>query len=188
MDLIDYTRRPDMTKDGVFTWILRYVDHFSGFSHVAALKDKSSRSVGNALIRILSSAVLLEILQSNNGKEFLIYCIQVLKEDFHTIKVVKGRAYHPASQGSMERGNATFKKALDKWLEEEDKKEVGAKRKSWSEVSIYVVNAQINNCPSRSKDKKSPYEIYYGKKSYGAPSYVLDKTYYIMQRQSIPFR
>ena len=174
MDLIDYTRRPDMTKDGVFTWILRYVDHFSGFSHVAALKDKSSKSVGNALMRILSTAVLPEILQSDNGKEFLGYCINIIKEEFHTIKVVKGRAYHPASQGSVERGNATFKEALDKWLDEEDKKKEGMKKKSWSEVGIYVVNAKINNRPSRSKDKKSPYEIYYGKKSYGAPSYILD--------------
>jgi hypothetical protein len=73
---------------------------------VAALKDKSSKSVGNALIRILSTAVLPEILQSDNGKEFLGYCIQMLKEEFHTIKVVKGRAYHPGSQGSVERGNA----------------------------------------------------------------------------------
>ncbi len=36
-----------------------------------------------------------------------------------------------------------------------------------------MVNAKIKNCPSRSKTK-SPYEIYYGKKSYGAPSHILD--------------
>jgi hypothetical protein len=154
MDLIDYTRRPDMTKDSVFTWILWYVDHFSGFSHVAPLKDESSRSVGNALIRILSTAVLPEILQSDNGKEFLGYCIKMIKEEFSTIKVVKGRAYHPASQGSVERGNATFKEALDKWLEEEDSKEGVTKGKSWSEIGIYIINAKINNRPSRSKDKK----------------------------------
>jgi hypothetical protein len=102
-DLIDYTRHPDVAKEGVYTWILRYVDHFSGFSHVAALKDKSSVQVGNALMRILSMAVLPEILQSGNGKEFLGYCIKMIKEEFHTIIVFKGRAYHPASQGSVER-------------------------------------------------------------------------------------
>ncbi len=59
--------------------------------------------------------------------------------------MVKGRAYHPASQGSVERGKVTFKEALDKWLEEEDNKE---ERKSWSEVGIHVVNAKINNRPS----------------------------------------
>jgi hypothetical protein len=122
---------------------------------VAPLKDKSSRSVGNTLIRILSTAVLPEILQSENGKEFLGYCIKMIKEEFHTIKVVKGRVYHPASQGSVERGNATFKEALDKWLEEEDNKEGGTKGKSWSEIGIYVINAKINNRLSRSKDKKS---------------------------------
>jgi hypothetical protein len=71
-----------------------------------------------------------------------------MKEEFHTIKVVKARACHPASQGSVERGNTTFKEALDKWLEEEDKKEGGTKRKSWSEIEVYVVNAKINICPS----------------------------------------
>jgi hypothetical protein len=121
---------------------------------VAPLKDKSSWSVGNALLRILSTAVLPEILQSDNGKEFLGYCIKMIKEEFGTIKVVKGRAYHPASQGSVERGNATFKEALDKWLEEEDSKEGVTKGKSWSEIGIYIINAKINNRPSRSKDKK----------------------------------
>jgi hypothetical protein len=56
---------------------------------VAALKDRSSRSVGNALLRILLSAVLPEILQSDNGKEFLGHCIKFIKEEFHTIKVVE---------------------------------------------------------------------------------------------------
>jgi hypothetical protein len=130
MDLTDYTSHPDMTKDGVFTWILHYVDHFSGFSHVAALKDRSSHAVGNALMTILSTAVLPEILQADNGKEFLGYCINMIKEESHMIKVVKGRAYHPASQGSVERGNATFNEALDKWLDEEDEKKDEKKKKS----------------------------------------------------------
>jgi hypothetical protein len=73
-------------------------------------------------MRFLSTAVLPEILQSVNGKEFLGHCIIIIKKEFHTIKVVKGRAYHPASQGSVERGNATFKEDLEKWLEEKDKK------------------------------------------------------------------
>ncbi len=188
MDLIDYTRRLDMNRDGVFTLILRYVDHFSGFSQLAALKDKSSKSVGNALIRILSSAVLPEVLQSDNGKEFLGYCIQMLKEEFHTIKVVKGRAYHPESQGSVERGNATFKEALDKWLEEEDNKEAGAKRKGWSEVGIYVVNAQINSRPSQSKDKKVRMKYFMVRSPTVQLPTLWTITYYTMQRQSILFR
>jgi hypothetical protein len=120
--------------DGVFIWILRYVDYFNGFSHVAALKDKSSVQDCNALMSSLSMAVLPEILQSDNGKGILGYCIKMTKEEYHTIKVVQGVAYHPASQGSVERGNATLKEALDKWLGEVDKKKVEEKKQlvaSW---------------------------------------------------------
>jgi hypothetical protein len=81
---------------------------------VALFKDKSSRSVDNALMSIMSPAGLPEILQSDNSKEFLGYCIKMIMEEFQTIKVVKDRAYYPASQGSVEQGNATFKEALDK--------------------------------------------------------------------------
>jgi hypothetical protein len=90
--------------------------------------------------------------------------------------VVKGRAYHPASQGSVERGNATFKEALDKWLNDDDNRKEDGKKPSWSQVGIYVINSKINNRPSRSKDNKSPYEVYYGKKSYTAPSYILENS------------
>jgi hypothetical protein len=45
------------------------------------------------------------------------------------IKVIKDRAYHPASQGSVERGNTTFKEALDKWLEVEDDKKIKRRRR-----------------------------------------------------------
>jgi hypothetical protein len=137
----------------VFKWILRCVDHFSGFSHAAALKDKSSISVGNTLIKILSTAVLPEILQSDNGKEFFGYYINMIKTEFESLKVVKGRAHHPASQGSVERGNATFKEALDKWLGEQTA-EVAKIRKNWSQVGIYVVNSKINSRPSCSKDQR----------------------------------
>jgi hypothetical protein len=70
INLIDYTRHPNITNDGVFKWILQNVDNFSGFSHVTALKDKSSMQVGDALMRILQTAVLPEFLQSDNGKKF----------------------------------------------------------------------------------------------------------------------
>ena len=78
----------------------------------------------------------------------------MIKEEFQTITVVKGRAYHPASQGSVEQGNVTFNEALDKWLEEEDNRKDESKKKSWSQVGVYMINAKINNHPSRSKDKK----------------------------------
>ncbi len=57
----------------------------------------------------------------------------MIEEGFHMINVVKGRAYHLPSHGSVERRNTTFKEALDKGLEEEDKKIDEKKKKSWSQ-------------------------------------------------------
>jgi hypothetical protein len=33
---------------------------------------------------------------------------------------------------------------------------------SWASIGVFVVNSKINQRLSRSKDKKSPYEIYFG--------------------------
>ncbi len=109
-DLIDYRRKECLG----YRWILYYVDHHSDFSHVAALKRKTAKQTGRALVRILSIAVISEILQSDNGSEFLGKCIQYVKEVFKTVNIVKGKPHNPNEQGSVERGNADFKKALQK--------------------------------------------------------------------------
>ncbi len=67
----------------------------------------------------------------------------------------------------MERSNAPFKRSLYEWME----KNPGD---SWAEVGAYIVNVQMNQRPSRSKDNKSPYEIYYGKHSVSQSEYYLD--------------
>jgi hypothetical protein len=41
------------------------------------------------------------------------------------------------------------------WMEEN-------KSESWVKVGAYLVNSRINQCPSKSKDNKSPYAFYYG--------------------------
>ncbi len=61
MDLIDYRRHACLG----YYWILRLVDHHSGFAHVALLKRKTAKQIGRALVRILSLACIPEILQSD---------------------------------------------------------------------------------------------------------------------------
>jgi hypothetical protein len=46
---------------------LRYADHLSGFSHIALLKQRESREVGQRMLEIVSASIKLEILQSCNG-------------------------------------------------------------------------------------------------------------------------
>jgi hypothetical protein len=48
MELVNFQRKPDKG----YRWILCYVDHHSGFAHVACLKRKTSLLVGRALIKL----------------------------------------------------------------------------------------------------------------------------------------
>jgi hypothetical protein len=54
MDLVDFQRKPDKG----YRWILCYVNNCSGFA---------SLLVGRALIKIMSTAVIPQALQSDNG-------------------------------------------------------------------------------------------------------------------------
>ena len=102
----------------------------------------------------MSTAAIPEILQSDNGSEFLGKCIQYVKEFFKTVNIVKGRPRRPNEQGNVERGNGDFKKALQKWIADYPEEK-------WSLICIYVINAQLNLRPTDSKATKSAYEIYY---------------------------
>jgi hypothetical protein len=96
MDLIDYRRKECVG----YRWILQ----------VAALKRKTAKQTGKALVRIMSTAVIPENLQSDNGSEFLGKCIQYLIEFFKTVNIAIGKPHCPNEQGSVEQGNAASKK------------------------------------------------------------------------------
>jgi hypothetical protein len=153
MDFIDYSWK----EWKGYKWILRYVYHLSGFVHVAPLKTKKTAVLGRAMICIMSTSVVHKILQSHNGSELLGKCIKYIKKYFPTINIVKGKPRRPQTQGSIEKGNGPFKRALEKWMMENP--EAG-----WPLVGIYVVNAQINTRPTENKATRSAYEIIMGNK------------------------
>ena len=85
----------------------------------------------------------------------------------HT-KIVKGRARHPESQGAVERGNAPFKEALQKWMQDKN-------TTSWAGLGCFVTQAQINKRPSRAKGNFSPYEAFFGQVPKSAPQNYLSQ-------------
>ncbi len=77
------------------------------------------------------------------------------KTYYDYIHIVKGHPYHPHSQGKIERGHASFKEALQKWMEKHGE--------NWL-LGAYVVNGQINQRTQFNRgDKFSPYNFYFGK-------------------------
>jgi hypothetical protein len=140
---------------GEYNYILRYVDHLSGFGHLAPLKSKDAEPIGFKLLEIFSSCIIPEILQSDNGSEFLGDCIGIIKKYYPNIHIVKGRPRHPQSQGKIERGHAAFKNALQKWMQRTGEE-------NWV-VGCYIVNAEMNQVGQYNRGGFSPYNLYYGK-------------------------
>ena len=67
VDLIDMQSQ----EQNGYKYILRMVDHLSGYGFVACQKSKSSAETASSLIQILSISIDPKILQSDNGSEFL---------------------------------------------------------------------------------------------------------------------
>jgi hypothetical protein len=73
------------------------------------LTNKKAETVGKEMVQILSTAVNPEVLQSDDGGEFLEECVRMIRKHFDTIRIVKGKARKPSTQESVERSNAQEK-------------------------------------------------------------------------------
>jgi hypothetical protein len=162
VDLVDFSRRPD----GVYQWVLHYVDHQSGFCHVDCLPNKEATTCGNDLMPISATAVMPEILHTDNGGEFTEKCISIIKEHWLAVYIEKGQARHPQSQGCVEKDNAAFKEALELWCTQNPEK-------IWANEGFYAVTGQLNERPSRQKANKGACKIYSGKQGIISTSYIL---------------
>ncbi|CAF4516747.1 unnamed protein product, partial [Didymodactylos carnosus] len=105
IDLVDMRTRPDtVTADVVYRWILNCVDHFSKYSWVFPLKNKSAVDVSFKLRELFFLFGPPRILHSDNGKEFVASVITELKSLFPNLCFVRGRPRHPQSQGHWSDG------------------------------------------------------------------------------------
>eukprot|EP00804_Cyclotella_cryptica_P015879 CCRYP_006375-RA/>CCRYP_006375-RA protein AED:0.05 eAED:0.02 QI:0/-1/0/1/-1/0/1/0/72 len=67
------------TEDG-YKWIVRYRDHHSGKCNVGATKEKTAVAVALVIIQIMASNLVPNILQSDNGGEFLGKTVKVVNK------------------------------------------------------------------------------------------------------------
>jgi len=74
--------------------------HFSKFVWIRGIKAKTAKEAAEELIRWLNDNGIIAILACDNGGEFKGEVIEVCTK--RGIKLVRGRAYHPQSQGSIE--------------------------------------------------------------------------------------
>ncbi|KAK2547608.1 Gag-Pro-Pol polyprotein [Acropora cervicornis] len=110
IDLVDMNKLCTKYKGKVFRYVLSVMDVFSRYHWLVPLQRKRSSHVARELIRIYREHGAPLVLQHDQGAEFDGAVSRLCKQ--LQIKVIKGRPYHPQSQGKVERAHRTFKKKL----------------------------------------------------------------------------
>ena len=101
-------------------YVLVISDYFSKYTIAVPLKDKSSRSVADALCtHWVSFFGMPDVIHTDRGGEFENNLLHELCERFGTTKT-RTVAYHPQSDGQVERWNATFTQIVNTICEEKD--------------------------------------------------------------------
>ena len=114
IDLIDYSRKPSRG----FHYILHATDHFSKCHWAWPLKDKTAEGVAQCLEQLFQETGPIKFLQCDNSKEFMAEVLHRL-EDWGMNPPTNSSAYHPQTNGLVERYNGVLKVALNKWMIQE---------------------------------------------------------------------
>jgi hypothetical protein len=113
VDLINY----QTFKYAGYQWILHYQDHTTKLTVLDALFNKSAVEVAYSLIKnVFAHYGVPDILQSDNGGEFVAEIVTSLNQIWPDMKIVHGRPRHPQSQGSVERANGDIETMLALWM------------------------------------------------------------------------
>ncbi|XP_076057166.1 uncharacterized protein LOC143034680 [Oratosquilla oratoria] len=127
------------------------------------IKNISAKTVANTLTNLFTTFGIPEEIQSDRGSNFTsVLFAEVLK--LLGIKQTLSTAYHPQSQGALERFHQTMKSMIRKFCCEEDR--------DWDEGLQFLLFA-IRETPSESLGV-SPFELLFGRKVRGPLKVIKD--------------
>jgi len=92
-------------------YLFELVCHYSKFAYSKRIPDKTSLTIRKCLMEFVSQHGKFNILQCDNGKEFVNQNVLNLLESLEA-KMINGSPYHPQTQGSVERFHRTSMTAL----------------------------------------------------------------------------
>jgi hypothetical protein len=115
---IDHVGPFPMSNHG-HKYILVIIDRFTRYAEAVAVTDVSAKTTAEAIAeRILCRYGIPEVMLSDRGTSFtseiFSHMLKVLG-----IKQIKTTAYHPSSNGAVERFNKTLKKTLKLWVNQQ---------------------------------------------------------------------
>ena len=95
---------------------LRYQDHLTKFVQLKPVTSKRAPEIAYQLPDVLSISDAPNIIQSDNGGEFVNSIIDEHHSMWEGLKIVHGKPRHNQSQGSVERANRDIEDILTTWL------------------------------------------------------------------------
>ena len=155
IDLIDFTRKPSHG----FHYIFHAVDHFSKYHWCWAIRDKRPVTVAYYMRTLLRCTGPIKHVQCDQGREFVAELLAAVDE-FGCGRVCNSSAFHPQTNGVVERYNGVFKEALEHWFTQENSQD-------WY-VPLDRICYQLN-CTKPRTTRYPPFELVHGKKP--APAY-----------------
>lgn len=138
-----------------FNYILTAVDVFSRFIFVRALTNKTAKNVAIALKQLFGEHGYPEIIQCDNGPEFFGDVQKLLCKN--NVKIIRGRPYHPESQGKVERQNRIIRDKI-----RFDSLRSSSSGSNWVKRLPDVAEA-INNQPKEVLVYQTPFQCYFGR-------------------------
>jgi transposase InsO family protein len=107
---------PFPMSDGGNKYILTIVDRYTRYAEGVPVADVSADTTAQAIIKyIICRYGMFDVLLSDRGPSFTSEIFKHVMQQFG-VKHVKTTAYHPKSNGAIERFNKTLKKMLKLWV------------------------------------------------------------------------
>ena len=148
MDLLDVS----VISAKGYKYILVVCDYFTKYTEAYPLKDKTARSVADALMDIwLPRYGFPLFLHSDQGKEFDNAMIHTLSELLGTVKT-KTTPYHPRSDGLVERFNRTLLAMLAMFVSQE--------HDNWDDLLPFMM--LVYNTTVHTSTGFTPYRLVFG--------------------------
>jgi transposase InsO family protein len=141
------------TKTG-FRYIIVFVDHFSSWAEAYPLKEATAQATAEAFIQFFCRWGAPAILLSDRGSNFLSTMIQEINQIFN-INPRFTTAYHPQTNGKVERFNSTIVSILSMY--------VSMKGDDWDKFIPFALYAY--NTSRHQQNKFTPYYMMFGREA-----------------------